>query len=98
MPRSEIIKHREGLIIGSACEAGEFFRAVTAGASDEELMKIAEFYDYLEIQPRCNNRFMLRKGMVNSEEDLLNFNRKVVEIGRPYGQTGGCHLRRSLSQ
>lgn len=61
-------------------------------------MKIAEFYDYLEIQPRCNNRFMLRKGMVNSEEDLLNFNRKVVEIGRPYGQTGGCHLRRSLSQ
>ncbi len=86
MPRSEIVKHREGLIIGSACEAGEFFRAVIEGRSDEELMKIAEFYDYLEIQPICNNRFMLRRGMFSSDDDLRNLNRKVLEIGKKMGK------------
>ncbi|MCR4601250.1 MAG: PolC-type DNA polymerase III [Clostridia bacterium] len=86
MPREEIEKHREGLIIGSACEAGEVFRTMTGGGSDEDIMKVAEFYDYLEIQPRSNNMFMLEKGMVQSEEQLLDFNRKIVEIGDRMGK------------
>ncbi|MBR5229003.1 MAG: PolC-type DNA polymerase III [Firmicutes bacterium] len=82
MPKSVIAQHREGLIIGSACEAGEVYRAMMDGKSDEEMIKLIDFYDYLEIQPRLNNSFMVEKGLVASEEDILNYNRKIVEYGK----------------
>ena len=86
IPRSVLNKHREGLIIGSACEAGELYQAVYKGASDEELLEIASYYDYLEIQPLANNQFMINEGMVSGRDELIRNNLKILEIGDRLGK------------
>jgi len=86
MPKFEIDAHREGLIIGSACSEGELYDAMVNGASEEELEKIASFYDYLEIQPTLNNMYMVRQGMVESLQDIENFNKRIVALADKQGK------------
>ena len=87
IPKSLIQKYREGLILGSACEAGELYRALLDGQSDMQIARIVNFYDYLEIQPTGNNKFMIaseRIRNINSMEDIQNMNRQVVKLGEQF--------------
>ena len=86
MPKSVIEQHREGLIIGSACEAGELYRAILDGRSEQDIEEIASFYDYLEIQPLCNNRFLIDEGKLASEDALKDINRKIYALGKKLGK------------
>lgn len=86
VPRQELIRLRAGLILGSACEAGEVYQAALSGVSDEKLDEVASFYDYLEIQPLSNTRFILESGRVASEEALRDINRRILAAGRRLGK------------
>lgn len=84
IPKSELMKHREGIIVGSACEAGELYSTILDQRSDAEIRKIADFYDYLEIQPLANNEFLIRDKKhenINSWDDLIEINKKIVALG-----------------
>ncbi len=95
IPKSVLATHREGLLVGSACEAGELYQALLAG-QDSEAERIAEFYDYLEIMPDGNNQFLLRTGRVRDAEGLHDLSRKIIELGRkqnkPVVATGDAHF------
>lgn len=82
IPRSELIKRREGLIIGSACEAGELVQAFLDGADQEKIEETASFYDYLEIQPTANNKFLIRQGLADGVAALEQLNRNIYELGQ----------------
>ena len=88
IPKSEFIKYRNGLLLGSACEAGELYRAILNGRPEEEIARIVDFYDYLEIQPLGNNAFMLREedSPVETEEDIININKRIVKLGEDFGK------------
>ncbi len=98
IPKSELLKHREGILVGTACEAGELYSALLNGRTDEEVARIADFYDYFEIMPVGNNAFLLRdeKQPVDSEDDLRELNRRIVELGekmnKPVVATGDVHF------
>jgi DNA polymerase-3 subunit alpha (Gram-positive type) len=96
LPRELLVEHREGLIIGSACEAGELFQALLADAPPERLREIASFYDYLEVQPIANNAFLVRDGRVKNDDALRELNRRIIELGESMGlpvvATGDVHF------
>ena len=86
IPKSQLVRHREGLLLGSACEAGELYRAILNGRPEEEIIRLVKFYDYLEIQPLGNNAIMLKSDRepVNSEEEILDINRRIVKLGETF--------------
>ena len=97
VPRSLLNQYREGLLLSPACEAGELYRAIVAGQPYEQLLRIADYYDYLEVQPLGNNEFMVRNGQVDSIEAIKNFNRTVIKLGedlhKPVVATGDSHFQ-----
>ncbi len=86
IPKSLLIQHREGILVGSSCGMGELYGAVMKGASDKELEKIASFYDYLEIQPICNNAFLVDNGTVRDRHVLEDYNRTILSLGKKLGK------------
>lgn len=96
IPRAVLEEHREGLIVGSACEAGEVYRAVIN--QQPNVLEVAEFYDYLEIQPLDNNEFLVGTTHVHSKEDLIRINQQIIKLGerlnKPVVATGDVHFLR----
>jgi DNA polymerase III subunit alpha, Gram-positive type len=96
LPKSLIEQYRDGLIIGSACEAGEIYRGFLDNLQEDEINRLVNFYDYLEIQPRGNNEFLIAKGMIENEEKLLEINKKIYDLGKKYNKpvvaTGDVHF------
>ena len=97
IPKTEFLRHREGLIIGSACEAGELYRAILSHKSEETIARLVNFYDYLEIQPLGNNQFMIdsdKHEEIRTEEDLKDINRKIVKLGDEFHKpvVGTCDV------
>ena len=96
IPKTMLDTMRDGLIIGSACEAGELYRAIIEGKSEAEIKEIASYYDYLEIQPICNNRFLVENGTLKDDEAIKDINRRIValgdELGKPVCATCDSHF------
>lgn len=94
--KSILMQYREGIIIGSACEAGEIFRSILNNIDENTLLENARFYDYFEIQPNGNNEFLLRSGRLSSVEELNNINKKIIalgeKLGKPVVATGDVHF------
>lgn len=88
LPRSKLLEHREGILLGTACEAGELIRGILAGKTDGEIDEIINFYDYLEVQPIKNNNFMIEKfnDRIGSTDDLIALNKKIYELGRKHNK------------